>query len=77
MAFELSIGIAGMIIILAAYLLEQFEKVSPTNRGYILANLIGGILLVIYSWYLNSIPFIMLNAIWAAGALIELFKLSR
>ena len=77
MDLELIVGITGMVVILVAYLLEQFEKVSPTNKGYILANLIGGVLLIFYSWYLNSIPFIILNAVWASGALLELIKLSR
>lgn len=77
MSLELSIGIAGMVIILVAYLLELFEKVSPINKLYILANFFGAVLLIIYSWFLDSIPFIILNSVWALGALIDFIKVSR
>ncbi len=77
MAIDLTIGIAGMVVILVAYLLELFEKVSPKNKGYIIANIIGSALLIIYAWFLNSIPFIILNAVWALGSIADLIKVSR
>ncbi len=68
-------GIAGMVIVLGAYLLELFEKVKPTNLYYLLANIAGSGLLMWYAYTLESVPFMVLNAVWAGGAVIELIRL--
>jgi hypothetical protein len=70
-------GGIGAAIILIAYLTELFEHISPENRYFLLANIIGSAILVYYSWLLDSMVFIILNAVWTLGSLYELWKLGK
>ncbi len=70
----LIIGAIGGTIILAAYLLELFEHISPYNKGFLAANIIGSAFLVYYAYLLDSIPFLILNAAWVLGSIYQLIK---
>ncbi|MEM4239657.1 MAG: hypothetical protein QXM31_00990 [Candidatus Woesearchaeota archaeon] len=70
----LIIGAVGGAIILIAYLLELFEHIDPYNKAFLAANIIGSALLAYYAYFLNSIPFLILNAAWVLGSVYELIK---
>lgn len=69
----LIIGILGAAIILAFFLLEQTNKVNNKSLWYDGGNFIGSALLVIYAILLSSIPFLILNGVWAIFSLKDVF----
>lgn len=68
------VGLCGMTIILVAFMLNLFKKITATDKSYILMNFIGGGLLVWYAVLLSSVPFIILNAVWSLSAAWELLQ---
>jgi len=63
------IGTLGALIILVFFILEQLNKVPNSSLLYDASNFIGSTLLVIYAILLSSIPFAILNGIWAVFSL--------
>lgn len=63
------IGVIGAAIILVFFLLNQLHKIDQDNLIYDLGNLIGSSLLLYYSYLLGSVPFMILNFVWAAYSL--------
>jgi len=75
---NLLLGIAGMCLILAAFILDEFYKKWNQNTiRYNLCNLLGSGLLLYYAVTLNSWPFIILNGVWLITAGIKLVKISQ
>jgi hypothetical protein len=73
---DLFIGSIGMLLILAAFILEEFAKHTRNESIlYNLLNLLGALLLCYYAATLNSWPFLILNSIWIIVALLKLFQL--
>ena len=78
MESNLLIGITGMILILAAFILDEFYKKWNQNTiRYNLVNLLGSGLLLYYAVALQSWPFIILNGVWLITAGIKLAKISQ
>ncbi|HEC21153.1 MAG TPA: hypothetical protein ENI70_01400 [Candidatus Peregrinibacteria bacterium] len=75
MYFNLStwIGIAGMVLILLAFLMIQWQKWHQDDLIYDLVNFFGSAALIYYAIIGNAIPFIILNFIWAASSLRDVF----
>ncbi|MEK6885771.1 MAG: hypothetical protein AABX17_02290 [Nanoarchaeota archaeon] len=72
MEFNLLMGIFGMLSLLAGLLLLLTGKIKETSKAYLWLNIFGGALLFYYSYSLNSIPFMILQAVWT---IIPLYKL--
>jgi len=68
------IGIFGMICILTGFLLNQAQIWKHDSIHYDSINLIGSIMLIIYAINLNSVPFVILNVVWAAVSLKDIYK---
>ncbi len=58
------IGTLGAAIILIFFLLNQFKVVSIDNIWYDSGNALGSGVLIVYAYLLDSVPFLILNAIW-------------
>jgi len=67
------IGFAGMILVLLAFVMNQFDKWDHDSYAYDITNALGGLLLTEYSALIGSYPFLILNAIWTAVSLYELW----
>ncbi|MEW5897402.1 MAG: hypothetical protein AB1668_06930, partial [Nanoarchaeota archaeon] len=66
-------GIAGMLCILTAFVLDEFfNKWSRDTVKYNLMNIVGSGLLIYYAYTLASWPFIILNSVWMLVAAIKL-----
>ena len=63
------IGVAGALIILAAFFLNETHRISEDSLVYDGMNLVGSFLLIVYAIALNSLPFLVLNGVWFAIAL--------
>lgn len=69
-------GIIGVIFILIAFLLDEFNTpVNQDSESYQILNLIGSGFLVYYAYILNSIPFITLNAVWFVASFYKLIRI--
>ncbi|HEY4198034.1 MAG TPA: hypothetical protein VGM63_20985 [Mucilaginibacter sp.] len=67
----------GVIILLIAFLLNLYKKLSADSKLYSLLNLIGAGVCCFASYMIRFYPFIILEAIWAFVALVSLFKVPR
>lgn len=75
------IGTLGALVVLIFFILEQLNVLKNSSLIYDAGNLIGSALLVIYAILLSSIPFAILNGIWALFSLkdviLDLKKISN
>jgi len=67
------IGASGATIILIAFILNQIGKWKNEYFIYDLFNLIGSVLLVTYAVILASYPFMVLNFVWGAVSIRDIF----
>lgn len=72
--FDLIIGFLGMLLILIAFLMDQIHKWNSDNLIYDIFNFFGSLFLMYYSLVLVSIPFLILNFIWAIFSLKDIVK---
>ena len=71
-------GIIGVVCILIAFLLDEFDKkINSETLQYNLLNAFGSGLLIYYAYVLQSWPFVALNAVWLGAATIKIIKISR
>jgi len=69
-------GYVGLLLIWIAFTLNISKKTNTDSVLYNILNLLGGISLTYYSSTLKSIPFIILQAVWAIFALFNLIRIS-
>jgi len=72
-----AIGATGAGLILIGFVLNQIGKLSTEDLSYDVINLIGGGLLLYYSWLLASIPFFVLNLVWFGVSLKDVITTLR
>jgi hypothetical protein len=58
------IGIIGMLVILAAFALNLFKIITQDKITYCVLNILGSTLLGINAYFINSIPFLILQIVW-------------
>ena len=63
------LGIVGAVIILVFFLLNQFKLMSVDSVWYDAGNLIGSVILFAYAWLIGSVPFLIINGVWALFSL--------
>jgi hypothetical protein len=69
------IGFTGVTILLAAFLLNLFGKISKDRLLYILLNIIGAGLACMASYFINYVPFVILEGTWTLVSVLALVKL--
>lgn len=77
MEFHLIIGIAGMIFILIAFLLNLFKMLLQDTSTYCLMNAVGGILLGYNAYVTNSVPFLVLEIVWTISSVFRLYRINK
>jgi len=75
--FAVIVGAIGMIFLLTAFALNLFKKVTQDSLIYNIFNIIGAGLLVYYAYALNSILFLILQAIWISFAVYKLIFFNK
>lgn len=74
----LVIGVLGAGLLLVAFVLNQFRMLDRESLTYDALNFVGGALLVWYAILLQSIPFLVLEGVWAIVSLRDvLLRLAR
>ncbi len=64
----------GVSLILLAFLGSSFNKISQASLAYWLLNLVGGILATVGAALMESIPFVVLEAVWTVASVVGLVK---
>ena len=67
------IGTSGATLILIAFILNQTNRWKGEYFIYDFTNFIGSALLIAYAILLSSWPFLVLNLVWAAVSLKDIF----
>ena len=67
-------GWVGTVLILVAYFLLSFNKISATSRNYQLMNLIGAVGLGINVFCQQAWPALVLEIIWGTIAILALLR---
>ena len=71
------LGAIGTICVLLAYFLVSSRRINSESREFQLLNLVGAIMLAVYSLVLTAWSSVALNAIWAVIALFALWRIIR
>jgi hypothetical protein len=67
----------GVCLILLAFLGSSFNKIAQASLTYWLLNLAGGILATIGAALMDSVPFVVLEAVWTVASMVGLVKLLK
>ena len=67
----LNVGILGMLLILFAYFWLLSGNITAKSPKYLFINFLAGLLLSIYAFSLHSVPFILINSVFALGSLVK------
>jgi hypothetical protein len=71
------IASTGVIILLIAFLLNLYKKLPAQSRWYSGMNFLGAGLCGFSSYMISFYPFVILESIWAAFALVSFIKVPR
>ncbi len=71
------IASAGVTILLIAFLLNLYKKISANTRAYTAMNFIGAGLCGVSSFMISFYPFVVLEGVWAAFALVSFINVPR
>ncbi len=75
---NLAAGIGGMAFILTAFILDEFVPAFNQNTWrYNVLNILGSGLLGYYAFSLQAWPFVVLNGVWLAAAVIKLIEIKK
>lgn len=69
-----NIGVFGASVVLLGFILNQFNVLSTQSRRYDILNIVGPVVLVVYALMLSSMPFVILNVVWALTSACSLYK---
>ncbi len=67
----------GVIILLIAFLLNLYKKISANSRVYTFLNFLGAAICCYASFLIRFYPFVVLESIWSLFALTSLFNVPR
>lgn len=67
----------GVSLILLAFLGSSFNKIGQNSLSYWLFNLSGGVMATIGAALMESLPFVVLEAVWTGASLVGLFRYYR
>jgi hypothetical protein len=71
------IASTGVIILLIAFLLNLYKRLPAQSRWYSGMNFLGAGLCGFSSYMISFYPFVILESIWAAFALVSFIKVPR
>jgi hypothetical protein len=67
----------GVIILLIAFLLNMFKRLSAQSRTYTALNFMGAGICCFSSYLIHFYPFVVLEGIWATFALYSFINVPR
>lgn len=76
MAMEI-IGWIGSILIVGMYGLNSYQKIRSDSLVFYATNIIGGLLLIVYSVYKEAHPNTFINIVWVIIAVPAIIRALR
>jgi hypothetical protein len=67
----------GVILLLIAFLLNLYRRLTAQSKVYEFLNFIGASICCFSSYLIRFYPFIILEGVWAIIALLSLFNVPR
>ena len=67
-------GWTGSVMVIAAYGLNSYQKLTSDSMTFLLLNLVGGVLLIIYSAYFSAFANTFINVVWVIIAVPAIIK---
>lgn len=58
------IGWTGSVMVITAYGLNSYQKLDSKSLMFLLLNLVGGIFLIVYSYYYSAFANTFINVVW-------------
>lgn len=71
------LGWTGSVMVIAAYGLNSYQKLASDSLAFLVLNLVGGILLIIYSAWLSAFANTFINVVWVLIAIPALIRYLR
>lgn len=71
------LGWSGSVMVIAAYGLNSYQKLASDSMVFLLLNLVGGVLLIIYSAYFSAFANTFINVVWVVIAVPAIIKKVR
>jgi hypothetical protein len=71
------IGWLGATLLLLAYALVSFKKLTGDSRPYQILNGLGGCGLIVNTWYYHSYPSSFVNFVWILIAIAALLRAGK
>jgi len=68
------LGWVGAVCVLVPYALVSTGRLSGTAASFRILNVVGGVLLMLNTWYHRAYPSMIVNVIWIA---IGLYSMTR
>lgn len=68
------VGSIGVGLLLGAFAAVQFGALSPSSRVYQSINALGAGIAGYASWGIGFMPFVVLEGVWCAVALVSLLR---
>lgn len=72
------LGWLGSVCVLSAYGLNSYQKLKSDSILFYMLNIVGGILLIIYSVQKEAYPNVFINVVWviiAVPAILRVFRM--
>ena len=67
----------GVIILLAAFLLNLYKVLPVTSKLYGTLNFVGAAICCFGAWMVNFYPFVILEGAWSVFGLLSLLKKNK
>jgi hypothetical protein len=68
------IGWIGSFLVVGMYGLNSYQKIRSDSLIFYLANLAGGVLLIVYSIYKDALPNTFINVVWVMIAIPAIIR---
>ena len=64
----------GVLLLLIAFLLNLYKRLSTESTAYSVLNIVGAGLCGVASYMIGFYPFVILESVWVSVAIASLFK---
>lgn len=71
------IGWTGSLMVIAAYGLNSYQRLTSDSYAFLILNLVGGMFLIIYTSFLSAFASTFINVVWVVIAIPALVRRMR
>jgi len=71
------VGIIGTGLVLVGFVGNRLSYWNAVSWPYVVINSLGSLVLVYYSWTIESYPFVVLNVVWLIFSVNGMFRIRK